>query len=159
MTEARDENGVYLPDPERLTPFGKFLRSSSLDELPELFNILKGEMSIIGPRPLPVRYLERYTDEQIRRHEVLPGLSNVSIVKGRNALSWEEQFELDVWYVDHVSFILDLKSIIDTIKIVITRKGATASDGDSRFEFIGKLDISQISDADKNYMKLPSRIN
>ena len=155
MTDARDENGVYLPDPVRITKLGHFIRTTSIDELPSLINILKGEMSVIGPRPLPVRYLDRYTDEQKRRHEVRPGLSSPSTVNGRNAQSWEQQFEGDVWYVDHISFLTDVKSILDTIKIVFTHEGATAADGDSRGEFIGTADVEElITDSEGNYMKI-----
>ncbi len=155
MTESRDEHGIYLPDSERITPFGSFLRATSIDELPSLLNILKGEMSIIGPRPLPVRYLERYTTEQLRRHEIRPGLSNVAVINGRNAQTWEEQFEKDVWYVGHVSFWIDFKSILSTIMIVLSRKGATSEDGGSRCEFIGTADIETLqADSDNNYMKL-----
>lgn len=155
MTDARDENGVYLPDPERITKLGRFIRMTSIDELPSLINILKGEMSIIGPRPLPVRYLSRYTEEQLRRHEVRPGLSNVSVVNGRNAQSWESQFEMDVWYVDNVRFGVDLKSVIDTVKIVFNHKGATSEDGDARGEFIGTASVEDLkADAEGNYMKI-----
>lgn len=154
MTEARDAGGVYLPDSERMTGLGKFLRATSMDELPSLMNVLKGEMSVIGPRPLPVRYLTRYTAEQLRRHEVRPGLSNVAIVHGRNAQSWDDQFALDVWYVDHVSFLIDLKSVLDTLRIVFTRRGATAEDGGARCEFIGTADVNALLDADRNYMKI-----
>ena len=155
MTNARDANGVYLPDPERITKFGSFIRKTSIDELPSLFNILLGDMSIIGPRPLPTRYLNRYTDEQKRRHEVRPGLSCPSVVKGRNDQSWEVQFEGDVWYVDHISFWVDLKSIIDTIGIVLSHKGATASDGSCRGEFIGTASPEELeTDSEGNYMKL-----
>lgn len=155
MTNERDENGVFLPDPDRITKFGSFIRKSSIDELPSLFNILKGDMSIIGPRPLPTRYLKRYTEEQKRRHEVRPGLSCPSVVNGRNNQTWEAQFEGDIWYVEHVSFGVDLKSIIDTIKIVLTRKGATAADGDSRGEFIGIASSEELEiDSEGNYMKL-----
>lgn len=155
MTNARDANGVYLPDPERITKFGSFIRKTSIDELPSLFNILLGDMSIIGPRPLPTRYLNRYTDEQKRRHAVRPGLSCPSVVKGRNDQSWEAQFEGDVWYVDHISFWVDLKSIIDTIGIVLSHKGATASDGSCRGEFIGTASPEELeTDSEGNYMKL-----
>ncbi|MCS0670401.1 sugar transferase [Cytobacillus firmus] len=123
MTDERDEDGELLPDNIRLTKFGRFLRSTSLDELPELFNILKGDMSIIGPRPLLVQYLPLYTEYQKRRHEVRPGLSGLAQVSGRNTISWEEKFNLDVEYVNRVSFINDLKIIFLTIKKVFIREG------------------------------------
>jgi lipopolysaccharide/colanic/teichoic acid biosynthesis glycosyltransferase len=123
MTDARDPAGVLLPDAERLTPFGGLLRSTSLDELPQLLNVLKGEMSLVGPRPLLVEYLDRYTPEQIRRHEVKPGITGWAQVNGRNALTWEEKFALDVWYVDHCSFRLDLKIAILTVWKIFTREG------------------------------------
>ncbi|MEC2073415.1 sugar transferase [Alkalihalophilus marmarensis] len=123
MTDEKDENGELLPDSVRLTKFGKFLRSTSLDELPELFNILKGDMSIIGPRPLLVQYLPLYNDHQKRRHEVRPGLSGLAQVSGRNAISWEDKFNLDAKYVDGVSFIGDWKIIFLTIKKVFVREG------------------------------------
>ena len=137
------------------TKVGSFIRKTSIDELPSLINIIKGDMSIIGPRPLPVRYLERYTGEQLRRHEVRPGLSNPSTVNGRNEQSWEQQFEQDVWYVDHVSFAVDAKSVIDTIAVVLSQKGSTAGDGSARGEFIGTADVESLkADAEGNYMKL-----
>lgn len=123
MTDARDENGDLLPDLKRLTKFGKFLRNSSLDELPEVFNILKGDMSIIGPRPLLVKYLPLYNEHQHRRHEVRPGLSGYAQAHGRNSVAWEEKFNMDVYYVDHISFACDMKIIIDTIRSVIKREG------------------------------------
>ncbi len=123
MTEARNANGDLLPDGERLTRFGKFLRSTSLDELPELFNVLKGDMSLVGPRPLLMQYLDRYTPEQARRHEVKPGLTGWSQVNGRNAISWEEKFKLDVWYVDNWSIWLDIKIILITVWMIIRREG------------------------------------
>lgn len=123
MTDERDENGELLPDSARLTKFGKFLRSTSLDELPELFNILKGDMSIVGPRPLLVQYLPLYNEHQKRRHEVRPGLTGLAQISGRNAISWEERFNLDVKYVDNISFIGDWKIILTTIKKVLIREG------------------------------------
>lgn len=155
MTDARDQNGVYLPDDQRITKLGNFIRKTSIDELPSLINILKGDMAIIGPRPLPTRYLKRYNEKQRRRHEVRPGLSNPSTANGRNSQTWEQQFDGDVWYVDHVSFLTDFKSIIDTVKVVLKREGATADDGGARGEFIGiasKEDLE--TDAEGNYMKL-----
>ncbi|GGA65112.1 UDP-galactose phosphate transferase [Ornithinibacillus halotolerans] len=127
MTDERDSNGELLPDEVRLTRFGKFLRSTSLDELPELFNILKGDMSIIGPRPLLVQYLPLYNDYQKRRHEVRPGLSGLAQVSGRNAISWEEKFSLDVAYVDNVGFFEDFKIILLTIKKVFAREGINSA--------------------------------
>jgi lipopolysaccharide/colanic/teichoic acid biosynthesis glycosyltransferase len=123
MTNERDKEGKLLPDSYRLTKFGKFLRSTSLDELPELFNILKGEMSIIGPRPLLVHYLNLYNDYQRRRHEVRPGLSGLAQVNGRNTISWDDKFNLDIEYVDNVSFLGDLKIIFLTFKKVFVREG------------------------------------
>lgn len=126
MTDEKDEKGELLPDEIRLTKFGRFLRSTSLDELPELFNILKGDMSIIGPRPLLVQYLPLYNEHQKRRHEVRPGLSGWAQVNGRNAISWEEKFDFDIEYVDHVSFILDCKIVFMTIKKVLKREGISS---------------------------------
>lgn len=155
MTDARDENGVFLPDDQRITKLGNFIRKTSIDELPSLLNILKGDMAVIGPRPLPSRYLKRYNEMQRRRHEVRPGLSNPSTANGRNSQTWEQQFDGDVWYVDHVSFLTDAKSVLDTIKIVLKREGATAEDGGARGEFIGIANIEDLqTDAEGNYMKL-----
>lgn len=155
MTDARDAKGVFLPDEERITRLGHFLRTTSLDELPELFNILRGDMSIIGPRPLPVRYLDRYTPLQLRRHEVRPGLSCPSILDGRNTNTWEHQFAGDVWYVNHLSFWTDLYCVVRTFQIVITRRGATAEEGISRGEFIGTANVDDLQhDHEGNYMKL-----
>jgi len=123
MTDARDAQGNLLPDEQRLTRLGRFLRSTSLDELPELWNVLKGDMSLVGPRPLLMEYLPLYNPEQFRRHEVRPGITGWAQIHGRNALSWEERFALDVWYVDHISFWLDIKIIAITIWIVIKREG------------------------------------
>lgn len=137
MTEARDSRGKPLPDTVRLTGFGKFLRSFSLDEWPELINVIKGEMSLVGPRPLLVEYLNYYTPEQHRRHDMLPGITGWAQVNGRNALSWEEKFKLDVWYVDHWSFWLDLKILWLTIWYVIKRQNVTPPGQTSMGEFKG----------------------
>jgi len=126
MTNARGPDGQLLPDSARLTPFGKFLRTTSLDELPELWNVLKGDMSLVGPRPLLMEYLPLYTSEQTRRHEVRPGITGWAQVNGRNALSWEERFALDVWYVDNRSFWLDLRILLMTIRKVLMREGISA---------------------------------
>ena len=122
MTDEKDENGELLPDEERLTKFGKMLRSTSLDELPELFNILKGDMSIVGPRPLLVEYLPLYNEEQKRRHEVRPGLTGLAQINGRNNLEWEKRFKDDIWYIDNNSFYQDLKIVLRTIKKVIKKE-------------------------------------
>lgn len=127
MTNSRDDSGVLLPDGERLTLFGRWLRATSIDELPALLNILRGEMSFIGPRPLLVQYLPIYSREQARRHDVKPGFSGWAQVHGRNALSWEDKFRLDVWYVDHQSFWLDLRIFLLTILTVIRREGISAA--------------------------------
>jgi lipopolysaccharide/colanic/teichoic acid biosynthesis glycosyltransferase len=123
MTDERDDHGNLLPDADRLTAFGNFLRSTSLDELPELFNVLKGDMSLVGPRPLLMEYLPRYTTEQMRRHEVRPGITGWAQVNGRNALTWEQKFELDVWYVDHCNLWLDIKILVLTLIKVFQREG------------------------------------
>ncbi len=123
MTDKRGERGELLPDGERLTRLGRFLRKTSLDELPELFNVLKGDMSIVGPRPLLMQYLDLYTPEQARRHEVKPGITGWAQVNGRNAISWEDKFKLDVWYVDHQSFWLDLTIIFMTVWKILKREG------------------------------------
>jgi lipopolysaccharide/colanic/teichoic acid biosynthesis glycosyltransferase len=123
MTDERDDEGKLLPDAERLTKVGKFVRSTSIDELPQLINVLKGDMALIGPRPLLVQYLPLYSKEQARRHEVRPGITGWAQCNGRNAISWKKKFELDVWYVDHCSFLLDLKIIFLTIKKVLVREG------------------------------------
>lgn len=125
MTDERDENGNLLPDAQRLTKTGKFIRSTSLDELPQLFNVLKGDMALIGPRPLLPQYLPLYSKEQARRHDVRPGITGWAQVHGRNAISWKKKFELDVWYVDHCSFWLDLKIILLTVKKVVVKEGIT----------------------------------
>lgn len=138
MTNARDEAGKLLSDAERITPFGRFLRSSSLDELPELFNVLKGEMSLVGPRPLLMKYLDRYTGEQHRRHELLPGITGWAQINGRNGLSWEEKFKLDVWYVDHLSWGLDLKILFLTGWKILKREGISQPGKATMEEFQGQ---------------------
>jgi lipopolysaccharide/colanic/teichoic acid biosynthesis glycosyltransferase len=137
MSEARDGQGNLLPDPERITPLGRFLRSSSLDELPELFNVLRGEMSLVGPRPLLMEYLERYSPEQARRHHVLPGITGWAQVNGRNALTWEEKFRLDLWYVDHWSIGLDLRILLLTLWKAVKREGISQPGYVSAEEFMG----------------------
>ena len=137
MKDARDSKGNLLPDEERLGKFGKLLRASSLDELPELINVLKGEMSLVGPRPLLVKYLGLYNEEQRRRHDVLPGITGWAQVNGRNAISWEEKFRLDVWYVDHWTPWLDLKILFLTVKKVFIREGISAADQVTTEEFKG----------------------
>ncbi len=137
MLEAYDKNGLPLPDAKRLTQLGKFLRSSSIDELPELINILKGDMSLVGPRPLLIEYLDRYSPEQARRHDVLPGITGWAQVNGRNALSWEEKFSLDVWYVDHWSLWLDIKILFKTIIKVIKREGVSQAGSATAEKFMG----------------------
>jgi lipopolysaccharide/colanic/teichoic acid biosynthesis glycosyltransferase len=122
MTNARNGAGKLLPDAERITPFGNFLRSTSLDELPELWNIFRGEMSLVGPRPLLMEYLECYTPEQFRRHQVRPGLTGWAQVQGRNAISWEDKFRLDIWYVDNLSFTLDCRIVLLTLAAILKRK-------------------------------------
>jgi len=137
MNNARDTNGNLLPDAERLTTFGRWLRATSLDELPGLFNVLKGEISLVGPRPLLMQYLGRYTPEQMRRHEVKPGITGWAQVNGRNALTWEQKFELDVWYVDHVSFGLDIKIIALTVWKILTHEGISQPGQATMEEFMG----------------------
>ena len=137
MNGARRDEEKPLPDEARLTPFGRFLRRSSLDELPELFNVIKGDMSLVGPRPLLPQYLERYTAEQARRHEAKPGLTGWAQINGRNALTWEEKFAMDVWYVDNRSFRLDLTIILKTISAVIRREGISAAGEATMPEFMG----------------------
>jgi len=138
MTDARGPDGELLPDAERLTPFGRTLRSTSMDELPELWNVLKGDMSLVGPRPLLMEYLPLYSPEQARRHDVRPGVTGWAQVNGRNALSWDEKFALDVWYVDNRSFWLDLKILWLTVRKVIVREGISASGEATMSKFTGK---------------------
>lgn len=137
MNDERDENGELLPDSIRLTPFGSWLRWTSLDETPELFNILKGDMSLIGPRPLLVRYLDRYNEEQHHRHDVRPGLTGYAQAHGRNSVSWEDKFAMDVWYTKNVTFINDVKIILDTIKTVLTHEGISSETSATMEEFMG----------------------
>lgn len=137
MRDAVDANGSPLPDSERLTSFGKFLRSTSLDELPELWNVLKGEMSLVGPRPLLMEYLPLYSPEQARRHDVRPGITGWAQINGRNALSWEEKFRLDVWYVDNCSLWLDLKIVWMTVAKVFKREGISAAGEATMAKFTG----------------------
>jgi len=142
MTDARGVDGVLLPDADRLTRFGRFLRASSLDELPELINVLKGDMSLVGPRPLLMQYLERYTSEQSRRHEVRPGITGWAQVNGRNAITWEEKFKLDVWYVDNWFLWLDIKIIAMTIWKILKREGISQPGQATMEEFKGSFDHS-----------------
>lgn len=145
MTDERDENGELLPDDVRLTKFGRFLRKTSLDELPEAVNILKGDMSVVGPRPLLVRYLERYSDEQKRRHEVRPGLSGYAQVHGRNAVTWEEKFRMDVEYVDRITFFGDVKIILDTVlKAFVKQEGISSDTSATMEEFLGILEEKEV---------------
>ena len=137
MKNAADSKGNLLPDEDRLSGFGKILRASSLDELPELFNVLKGEMSLVGPRPLLVKYLELYTPEQHRRHEVLPGITGWAQVNGRNAVGWEDRFRMDVWYVDHWTPLLDLEILLLTVKKVFIHEGISAENQATMEEFKG----------------------
>lgn len=138
MTDARDENGELLPDEVRLTKFGKMLRATSLDELPEAFNIIKGDMSVVGPRPLLVQYLPRYNAEQHHRHDVRPGLSGYAQVHGRNTVSWEDKFAMDVWYANHVSFLGDVKIILQTIGTAfIKQEGISSATAATMEEFMG----------------------
>ena len=137
MTDERDANGNLLPDEQRLTKVGRFIRSTSIDELPQLINVLKGDMALIGPRPLLVQYLPLYNKEQARRHEVRPGITGWAQCHGRNAISWSKKFELDVWYVDHCSFLLDLKIILLTIKKVLVREGISSETSATMEPFTG----------------------
>ncbi len=131
MTDEKDGEGNLLPDADRLTPVGRFVRSTSIDELPQLFNVLKGDMALIGPRPLLVKYLPLYSEEQRRRHEVRPGITGWAQVNGRNNISWKKKFELDVYYVDHLSFVLDLRVLFITVKKVLERKDINTTTGNS----------------------------
>ncbi len=143
MTNARDSSGALLPDAQRLTPFGRWLRSTSIDELPELINILRGEMSFIGPRPLLMQYLPLYSAEQARRHDVKPGFSGWAQIHGRNALSWEEKFRFDVWYVDHQNFLLDLRIFLITIWKVIRCDGISAAGEATMAPYMGSATATE----------------
>jgi lipopolysaccharide/colanic/teichoic acid biosynthesis glycosyltransferase len=137
MSQERDADGRLLPDTQRLTRVGRFLRAASLDELPQLWNVLRGDMSLVGPRPLLVQYLPRYSPEQARRHDVLPGITGWAQVNGRNALDWEARFRLDVWYVDHWSLALDLKILLLTLLRVVRREGISHEGQATMYEFMG----------------------
>ncbi len=137
MDNRKDKDGKLLPDEVRLNKYGRFLRSTSLDELPELLNILKGEMAIVGPRPLLVRYLKRYNAEQRHRHDVRPGLTGYAQAHGRNAVSWEDKFAMDVWYTKHITFKGDMKIILDTIKTVLSHEGISSETAATMEEFMG----------------------
>ncbi len=143
MSNQTDLSGNLLSDEQRLTKFGAFLRSTSCDELPALWNVLKGEMSLVGPRPLLMEYLPLYNKEQARRHDVKPGLTGWAQINGRNSISWEEKFELDVWYVDNPSFILDIKILFLTIKAVLSSKGVNASDKVTMKKFFKKINSNE----------------
>ena len=144
MNNKKDKDGNLLPDEVRLTAYGKFLRASSLDELPELWNIFIGDMSLIGPRPLLVRYLPRYNEFQKRRHEVRPGLTGYAQAHGRNAITWEKKFEMDVWYVDHISFMTDIQIILDTVRVVLKREGISSETSATMEEFMGSENKSEV---------------
>lgn len=137
MDNRKDKDGNLLPDEVRLNKYGRFLRSTSLDELPELINILKGDMAIVGPRPLLVRYLERYNEEQHHRHDVRPGLTGYAQAHGRNAISWEDKFAMDVWYTKHITFLGDIKILIDTVMVVFKRSGVSSETSATMEEFMG----------------------
>ena len=140
MTNKKDKDGKLLPDEQRLTAYGKFLRSTSLDELPELWNILKGDLSLIGPRPLLVKYLPLYNSFQRHRHDVRPGLTGYAQVHGRNQISWEKKFEMDVWYVQHITFLGDLKILLDTVAVVFKREGISSETSATMEEFKGSAE-------------------
>ena len=146
MRDAVDSNGRPLPDSERMTPFGRFLRSSSLDELPELWNVLKGDMSLVGPRPLLMQYLPLYSDEQRRRHEVKPGVTGWAQINGRNSLSWDEKFKLDVWYVDNHTLWLDIKILFLTIKKVLIKEGISQENNATMEAFTGSIEQKRTTD-------------
>ena len=142
MKDATDKDGNPLPDSERLTDFGKKLRATSLDELPELWNVLKGDMSLVGPRPLLMEYLPLYTAEQAKRHNVRPGVTGYAQINGRNSLSWEEKFKLDTWYVEHQSFLLDMKILLKTVTKVLIKDGISAEGEATMSKFTGNMQVS-----------------
>lgn len=142
MDNRKDKDGKLLPDDVRLNKYGRILRSTSLDELPELINILIGDMSIVGPRPLLVKYLPRYNEQQRHRHDVRPGLTGYAQAHGRNAVTWEEKFKMDVWYIRNISFITDVKVIIDTVKVVLKRDGISSDTSATMEEFMGTKEVS-----------------
>lgn len=142
MTNERGPDGELLPDADRLTKLGRFLRGASVDELPELWNVLIGEMSLVGPRPLLMQYLERYDEQQMRRHDMPPGITGWAQINGRNAISWEEKFELDVWYVDNHTFWLDLRILVDTVSAVVFRRGISAEGEATMPVFMGSASVS-----------------
>ena len=142
MDNRKDKDGKLLPDDVRLNKYGRILRSTSLDELPELINILIGDMSIVGPRPLLVKYLPRYNEEQRHRHDVRPGLTGYAQAHGRNAVTWEEKFKMDVWYTRNISFITDVKVIIDTVKVVLKRDGISSDTSATMEEYMGTKEVS-----------------
>jgi sugar transferase EpsL len=158
MTNARDANGELLPDEQRITQFGQALRHTSLDELPELINVLAGDMSLVGPRPLLMSYLDRYTREQMRRHDVLPGITGLAQVSGRNSLLWEEKFALDVWYVDHRSLWLDIKVLGMTVRAVFGGEGVSAPGSLSAPEFLGHAAHDSDSATAGNVVKTKSLV-
>lgn len=143
MTDAKDADGNLLPDEVRLTKFGQWLRSTSLDELPELWNIIKGDMSIVGPRPLLVRYLPLYSREQRRRHEVRPGFTGYAQVNGRNSITWEDKFQKDIWYVDNISFITDVRIVWKTVQVVLKREGISSETAATMEEFRGSKEAGE----------------
>jgi len=154
MKDQRGKDGIMLSDEQRLTRLGKFLRSTSLDELPELFNVLKGDMSLVGPRPLLMQYLDRYTPEQARRHEMKPGITGWAQVNGRNAISWEEKFALDVWYVDNWSLWLDIKILALTVWKVICREGISSPGDATMPEFMGSIDAKVNTELAQGYWEV-----
>ena len=149
MTDCRDEKGRLLPDEQRLTTFGRFMRRTSIDELPELFNVLIGDMSLVGPRPLLIEYLNRYTPEQARRHQMKPGITGWAQIKGRNAISWDEKFELDVWYIDNWSPWLDIKIALITFLKVLRQEGISSHGHVTMPEFMGNRTYTNMAGSDK----------